>query len=95
MQQKYNNKDVVFVFLACRCSEYSWKATISEHQLTGKHYLLNDKQYAGLSEYFNFTGIPHYILIDKKGVVVKDNAPGPGNGEILEELINDLLQHER
>ncbi len=88
LQEKFKGKDVVFVFLASKCTEKSWKATIAQKQLSGEHFLLTDKEYALLAEKFNIAGIPRYMIIDKQGVVVKTDAPRPGDESLIEILEN-------
>ena len=91
LQEKLKGKDVVFVFLANNCSEESWKATIAQKQLSGEHYLLADNEYALLADKFNIAGIPRYMVIDKKGMVVNDNAPRPSD-ESLVGLLETLSE---
>lgn len=92
IQETFKYMDVVFVFLASRCSEDSWKATISQNELTGRHYLLSDEQYANLSDRFEISGIPHYLLVDKEGMVVNDDAPRPSEEKVLFKEIDKLLK---
>jgi len=91
LQEKLKEKEVVFVFLAGRCSEVSWKATIAEKQLSGEHFMLADKEYALLADKFNIAGIPRYMVIDKKGMIVDDNAPRP-SAESLVGLLETLSE---
>lgn len=86
LQKKLTGKDVVFVFLASKCSEESWKATIAQKKLSGEHYLLDDKENALLADKFNIAGIPRYMIIDKKGRVIDNNAPRPGEENLIELL---------
>lgn len=83
LQEKMKDKQVVFVFLASKCTEKSWKATISQKQLSGEHFLLADKEYALLADKFDVAGIPRYMIIDKKGMVVDDNAPRPSDESLV------------
>jgi len=92
LQLEYKNKDVIFLFLANRCSEESWKATIANKGLTGEHILLTDDQFNVLAEKFGISGIPHYVLIDKKGTIISQNATRPSEKEALMENINKLLE---
>lgn len=92
IKKKLMDKDVVFVYLANRCSESSWKNTIAQRKIEGDHYLLTEKQYAVLSGRFGFSGIPHYMLIDKKGILVNKNAPRPSQSEELIEQIEFSLK---
>ena len=89
LQEQMKGKDIAFVFLASRCTEKAWKATISQKQLSGEHFLLADKEYAFLVDKFDIAGIPRYMIIDKKGMVVNDNAPRPSD-ESLVKLLDSL-----
>lgn len=62
--------DIVYLYLANRSSEESWKNIIAEYGLTGPdcvHYLLPEKQQNVVEEYVGLTGYPTYRLIDKQG----------------------------
>ena len=83
LQEKLKGKNVVFVFLANNCSEESWKATIAQKQLSGEHFLLSDKEYTLVADIFNIAGIPRYMIIDKEGIVVNDNAPRPSDESLV------------
>ncbi len=89
LQERMKGKDITFVFLAGRCTEKSWKATISQKQLSGEHFLIDDKEYSKLADTFNIAGIPRYMIIDKQGKVVNDNAPRPSD-ENLTGLLETL-----
>lgn len=92
LQQDYKSQDVIFLFLANRCEEDAWKATIANRRLTGEHILLSDDQYNLLAEEFGITGIPHYVLIDRKGNIASKNAPQPSHKEQIKAEIDSLLQ---
>jgi thiol-disulfide isomerase/thioredoxin len=92
LQQDYRNKDVVFLFLANRCAEDAWKATIANKELTGEHILLTTDQYNTLAAELNITGIPYYVLIDKKGNITAQNAPRPSAEKEIRSQIDNLLQ---
>jgi len=92
IHEKYKDKDIEFVFLANRCTEKSWKLTIAKENIKGRHILLDDNQFAQLSDKLNVSGIPHYILIDKNGVIVNNNAPRPSQKEKLTAALDQLLE---
>ena len=76
------------------CAPYprdKWKATIKEKNIGGIHYLLDENQYSELKALFNIQGIPRYVLINKDGKVVDENAPIPGN-EILKGINFELIK---
>lgn len=91
LQFEFTGKDVVFIYLANRCTEESWKATISTENILGEHFLLDEEQYKKLALILNITGIPHYLLVDKSGNIVNNDAPRPSHLTELKSLINKLL----
>lgn len=90
-QKEYMNKNVAFLYFACRSKKNIWKAKISEMKLTGEHYLLSDDQYKVLARTFDISGLPHYVLINKNGKIADINAPRPSEKENLRKAINKYL----
>lgn len=91
LQKKYDNKNIAFIYLGFKCSEESWKMTISQLKLTGIHYRLTDQQCDDYSKIFDFSGIPFYIIINKEGLVIDKNAPRPSDQSKLNDILNKLL----
>jgi thiol-disulfide isomerase/thioredoxin len=91
IQESFKNSNVVFLFLANRCKEDSWKATIANKKLTGEHILLTNDQFNTLSRFLGFDGIPHYTLIDKKGNIVLKDAPRPSEKEKIITVIKNQI----
>jgi hypothetical protein len=76
--------------LCVKSNKESWQHTISQYKLSGEHYLLNNKQFEILSSVFQITGVPHYILVDKKGNIVDQDAKRPSDPKLIND-INKLL----
>jgi thiol-disulfide isomerase/thioredoxin len=91
LKSEFHNNDVVFVYLANRSGEIIWKKTIAERDIQGDHYLLTESQYGNLSKTFEFSGIPHYVLIDKNGNIISKDAPRPSSGDVIINAIKELL----
>lgn len=84
-------KDIAFVNFCVRSEMETWKKLIDKEQITGENYLLNTDEYNILTQYFNVSSYPTYILIGKDGKVKNYNAPRPSSkNEIIDE-INSLL----
>ena len=92
LKSEFDKNDVLFVYLAYRSGETIWKKTIAERDIQGDHYLLTETQYSNLSKTFKFSGIPHYVLIDKKGNIINKDAPRPSSRDIIINAIKELLQ---
>lgn len=94
IQEYYKNENVVFLFLASRCKEDSWKSTIANKKLTGEHILLTDDQFNVLSSILGISGIPHYSLIDKNGEIYMKKAPRPSDKIELKNEIEKLIKNK-
>lgn len=83
------SKDVAFVYICIDSKEKEWKALIDRYQLKGEHYLLSQTQSADMRKIFEINGIPHYIIIDKKGNVLgKDYNLRPSEAKsAIEKLL--------
>jgi len=92
VQQYFKDEEVVFLFLAVKTNENSWKATIANEKLTGEHVILTNDQVNLLAAKFDIVGYPHYALIDKKGNIALGNAPNPSSNESLIKEIEQLLK---
>lgn len=94
LQEDYVNEDVVFVYL-CQPDKYKndrAESIILENQIPGEHYLMN-QELANPTFYIfrNGGSVPSYLLINKNGEVVDNNAPRPSSKEIRGKL-NELLK---
>ena len=56
----------------------------------GEHYRVSNDEWSYLTSKFNITGIPHYLIVNKKGEVIDANAPREPS--ILTERFEKLLQ---
>ena len=91
LKTMFDKNDVVFVYLANRSGVIVWEKTIAERDIQGDHYLLTETQYSNMSKTFEFSGIPHYVLIDRKGNIVSKDAPRPSSGDVIINSIKELL----
>ncbi|MBQ7634689.1 MAG: TlpA family protein disulfide reductase [Bacteroidaceae bacterium] len=60
--------------------------------IDGDHFYLTDAQYKGVLERFGVEGIPHYVLLDRKGNVVWQHTGYPGNDEVVSQVEGALAQ---
>jgi thiol-disulfide isomerase/thioredoxin len=88
LSESIKDTSVVFIYLCLQSKEDKWKETIGNLGLKGEHYLLKNKQFDFLSQEFQISGIPHYVLIDKHGNIIDSNAARPSNPALIEQLKN-------
>ena len=69
IHESLKDNNIAFIYICIDSEEKSGKATIAEKQLSGQHYFLSKEQSREIKEFFEFDGIPFYILIDKNGKI--------------------------
>jgi thiol-disulfide isomerase/thioredoxin len=79
-------KDIVFVYLCVDSPALSWKKVIAENGLTGEHYLVPDNVYKALQTELEFNGIPHYVLVDRRGTIIHKNARRPDDSDLKKDI---------
>ena len=65
--------------MAIESNRLKIKEILLKEELKTENYLLNENQTQQLKDSLKFSSIPRYILIDKTGKIINDNAPPPGN----------------
>ena len=84
--------DIVFLYLANRSDDESWKNVIKEYEVTGDnvvHYNLPDVQQSAVENFLKVNQYPTYRLIDRNGNLLDVNAD-PRNLDAFENLIKAL-----
>lgn len=91
LKEALKGKDVVFLYMAVQSPKPTWKQVIAKLDIQGEHYLLKDEEYLLLKSMFQIQGVPHYVLVDKEGMIREKNTLPPGEPE-LKEKIEQLLK---
>lgn len=86
MQQHFKGKDVVFVYMSSDRDANAWKNSVKQLKLTGENYLVSGKVWNEYNTLFNVRYIPRYILIDKEGKIVNENAKRPSSFESIKDI---------
>lgn len=82
LEHDYADKNIYFVGISNDSPEAKekWKAMVEKKGMGGIQLFANGGQEFGMA--YKVQGIPHFILIDKEGNIVKSNAPRPSDPEI-------------
>ena len=93
LRKDYQNKNVVFVYLAFNDKEQAWRKAIPKAELehVGNVYLVSNPQTSTFVDELRLESIPRYLIFDKTGRLINMNAPRPESNEIRIEL-NKLLE---
>ncbi len=92
LHEKYHDKEIVFINICVDVNEGFWKKTLSEIKLDGVNLLAEGWKKNQVCKDYNINGVPHYMLIDKDGKFVDNNAPRPDAFiDNNENMIDNLL----
>lgn len=92
LQNKFSNKDVVFLNIALEQDEEAidmWKNFLEEHEFQGIHVVAEKSFHNDQIKEYMINSAPSYVLIDKKGKIAKSRAPKPKDAS---QEISDLLK---
>lgn len=64
-----------------------WKKDIEKYSLKGMNFMIRESKMSKIFKYLQISGIPHYIIIDKEGILRALDAPRPSN---FQQLIQAL-----
>ena len=84
--------NMVFLYLANRSSDESWKNVIKEYNVVGEnivHYNLPSEQQAAVENYLRVASYPTYRLISPDGSLLDVNAD-PRDLDIFEKMIKNI-----
>ena len=83
-------KDIVFLYITGPSSpEGTWNNMIPD--IKGEHYRVNADEWNTLSAKFNISGIPHCVLVDKEGVVAKNNGMPSYDLNAMKKIFEEFL----
>lgn len=87
LQEEYNNKDVVFLYISIDKDYNAWKMAMQKENLSNKvSYLSVNYPESNFYRDLQLKSIPRYLLYDKKGELVNTNASSPDSKKIRVEL---------
>jgi len=83
-------KQVVFLYISLDNTADIWKKALNNLQLEGEHALSPGGWNSEAAKYYKINSIPRYVLIDKKGNVINQNAKRPSDDGTLQDILNLL-----
>ena len=73
-------RDRIVFINVCLDNDYTkWKSIIKENQLLGINLICDDNWSKKLKSLYKISAIPHYTLIDKEGLIIRNDCVRPGN----------------
>ena len=93
LKESMKDYDIVYLYLANRSPEESWKNVIKEYNLMGEnciHYNLPEDQQSAVEHYLNVNAYPTYKLIDRHGNIHDFNWLHANDANRLKEAIDKI-----
>jgi thiol-disulfide isomerase/thioredoxin len=90
LSAKLSEENVVFLYVSTDKDPEAWEKMIRIMQLHGIHYRLGKNTRKPVFETYGIKYIPHYVIFDKEGNMVKNNMTRPSDPE-TEKMIRELL----
>ena len=85
LKEDFKNDSVVFVYIANETSPYEIWANLTKN-IKGEHFYLSADEWNVLTSKYKVNGIPHTILLDKKGVIRNSNVGMKDNVKLKAEI---------
>lgn len=90
LKEDMKNDEVTFLYITNPTSpESTWNNSIPN--IKGEHYRVSQDEWNYLKQKFNISGIPHYVLVDKKGAIVNPKL-GHNSNEGLKKILEEQLK---
>ena len=91
LDKEYKHKKIVFVSMSIdeMKNKDKWLKMVKDENLQGVQIMADKDWKSDFVRAYNIRGIPRFILIDKEGKILNDNAPRPSDSN-LKELFNSL-----
>lgn len=91
LKEALKDYDIIYLYLANRSPEESWKNVIKEYNLAGPncvHYNLPADQQSAIEHYLNVSDYPTYKLIDRHGNIHEFDWHDANDAKLLKETID-------
>lgn len=86
--EQFKGKKIKFISISIDKDKKAWLNYVKENELKGLQFHMAENQ--NFMKAFGIRGIPHFILLDKKGNVVENGAFRPTQTDSLVNLLKNL-----
>lgn len=92
LQEKYKERELEIVSISIDTKMDNWLKIIKDYKLGGIQLIDNvGSEKSKTARDYNVHGVPHFVLIDKRGKIVLPSAPRPSEPALLEKELDKLL----
>jgi thiol-disulfide isomerase/thioredoxin len=87
-------EEIAFVNLCLASNRNEWETMIQTNDIKGDNYFFNEPQTQLLRAKLQFEGYPTYMIVDKQGTIVNNNAPRPSSKEKIIKVLNEWVEKD-
>lgn len=87
LYDELKDNNIEFVYLCEPSDSAAWTNAVQKYNLSGTNILLNKQQKIVIQSLFNIVGIPRYMIVNKNGEIINENADRPGSNRIKNKLM--------
>ncbi|WP_027002583.1 TlpA family protein disulfide reductase [Hugenholtzia roseola] len=89
LMQTFENQEVVFLNICIDSNQADWEKMLTAHQLGGVQVFVSPEESLLLRKNYQISGIPHYFLLDKNGIILKNKTirPSQNAAELIEKAL--------
>jgi len=91
LKEELKNQDIAFVYITGTTSPLETYKSMAP-AIKGEHFRVTNDQWNYLLGKFGISGIPHHILVNKKGEVVNPDFHTGGNADLKNKLLATLKE---
>ena len=85
-------KKIVFRYISIDDNEMNWKNAIEQNEIEGINTISTGGWKSEVVKFFGISSIPRYVIIDKKGNIVDENAKRPSDKALYDDLLNLIAE---
>jgi len=90
LKEELKDRDIAFVYITNQTSPTdTWNMMVPD--IKGEHYRVEQDEWNHFASKFNISGIPHYLLVDRDGTVVRDKLYFASSNQELKTLLEQYL----
>ena len=85
-------KDIAFLYISIDQDTAAWKKAILDLGMEGTQFISPGNWQSKACPYFKIGSIPRYMIMNKKGEIIDQNAKRPADPSVLQQLIGLSLE---
>lgn len=91
VEKAYKGKKVTFISMSVDDDMFAWDKMVKEKKMMGLQLHANGAWNSTVAKDYQIKGIPTFVLIDDKGIIISPAAPRPSSGADLVNLLDENL----